>query len=86
MFSSNINSFSKVKRALRDEDAAMYFSTNPGFKFPWDIRRLRALYKARRLSMGMSAWERDRILALASSLISAASAFQKKLYALYVRR
>ena len=80
MFSSSINSFSKAKRADRDEEVAMYFSTKPGFKFPWAIRRLRALYKLRRLSMGMSAWERFRITALPSSLTSLASALQKKRY------
>ena len=55
MFSSIMNSFSKFHLSLRDEPIAWYFSRSPGFNpTPFFIFRFKALYKARRFSIGKS--------------------------------
>ena len=84
MFSSIMNSFKRLNRSLREEQAALYFSTSPGLKLlEFFIRRLSWLYNERRFSIGISACDKFRIFACVSSSISPALGIGKLLAKLF---
>ena len=87
MFSSIMNSFKRLNRSLREEQAALYFSTSPGLRLlEFFIRRFNWLYSARRFSIGISACDKFRIFSFVSSSISPAlgiGKFPAKLFELF---